>query len=188
MRKNFGAQTWLYPMPVLMIGTYDENGTPDLMNAAWGGIYDTNKIAVCIDPGHKTAKNLLKTREFTVSVADAAHVTECDYVGIISGNDEPEKFKKSGLHAVKAEFVNAPVVAELPMTLECRLLSFDENTGCSTAEIINISADESILGDDGKIDPVKLAPITYDPVHHTYIRLGAVAGKAFSDGNALKGE
>lgn len=185
MRKNFGAQTWLYPMPVLMIGTYDENGTPDLMNAAWGGIYDTNKITVCIDPAHKTAENLLKSREFTVSIGDAGHVSECDYVGIVSGNDEPEKFQKSGLHAERAEFVNAPVVAELPMTLECRLLTFDEKTGCTVAEIVNISADESILDDTGRIDPVKLAPITYDPVHHTYIKLGEVVGKAFSDGKAL---
>ena len=104
MRKNFGAQTWLYPMPVLIIGTYDENGSPNVMNAAWGGIHDTNQIAVCIDPGHKTAENLQNRRCFTVSIGDAAHVTECDFVGIVSGNDVPDKAAKAGFSAVKAEF------------------------------------------------------------------------------------
>ena len=118
MRKNFGAQTWLYPMPVLIVGTYDENGSPDAMNAAWGGTHDTNQIGVCIDPSHKTAKNLLAKKAFTISIGDAAHVVECDFVGLVSGNKEPDKMAKSKLHTHKSEFVDAPVIDELPMTLE----------------------------------------------------------------------
>ena len=186
MRKNFGPQNWLFPMPVLIVGTYDADGTPDAMNAAWGGIHDTNQLAVCIDPGHKTSANLLLNKSFTVSIGTADLITVCDYVGIVSANDEPGKVKKAGLHAEKSDFVDAPLFAEFPMAIECRLVSFDPASGCTVGEIVNISADESILGDSGKIDPVKLAPITFDPVNHTYIKLGEVVGKAFNDGLELK--
>lgn len=185
MRKNFGSQTWLYPMPVLIIGTYDESALPNVMNAAWGGIYDTGKIAVCIDPAHKTAKNMLKTGSFTVSIGDAANLVACDYVGIVSGNNEPDKVAKAGFTPVKSEFVNAPYFAELPMVLECKLLSFDEKTGSTTGEIININADESILDENGKISLAKFTPICYDPVSHNYIAMGTAVGKAFSDGKQL---
>ncbi len=177
-RTNFGKQTFMYPMPVLIIATYDENGTPDAMNAAWGGIHDTNQIGICIDPSHKTAKNLLLKKAFTVSMADAAHVKECDYVGCVSANSVPDKFAKAGFTASKSEFVDAPVINELPMCLECEMVSYDTSTGCMVANIININADDSILT-DGKIDPAKLKPITYDSVNHTYITLGEIAGKAF---------
>ena len=173
-------------MPVLIIGTYNEDGTPNAMNAAWGGIHDTNQISVCIDPSHKTAENIRKRGFFTVSIADAAHVAECDYVGIVSGNDTPDKLKRVNFHTRKAEFSDAPVIEELPLTLECKLISFDANAGCTVAEILNISADESILGDDGKISVDKLQPVTYDPVHHTYIKLGDTVGKAFNDGKKFK--
>ncbi len=185
MRKNFGAQTWLYPMPVLIVGTYDENGSPDAMNAAWGGIHDTNQIGVCIDPGHKTAKNLLARKAFTVSVGDAAHTVECDFLGLVSGNREPDKPGKAGFHVRRAEFVDAPVLEELPMTLECRLVSYDPATGCTVGEIVNVSADERILNDDGNIDPAKFEPITFDPVNHLYRKLGEVVGTAFQDGRKL---
>lgn len=185
MRKNFGAQTILYPMPVFIIATYNEDGTPNAMNVAWGGIHDTNQIGICIAPDHKTAKNILKRKCFTVSMADAAHVVPCDYVGIVSGNDVPDKLAKTGFTAIKSDFVDAPVIAELPMTLECRLISFDEKTGCTVGEIINVNADEHILT-AGKIDPSKLRPITFDPVNHTYLELGGKAGDAFKDGLKLK--
>ena len=186
MRKDFGVKTWLYPMPVLMVGTYDENGVPDVMNAAWGGIHDTNQVAVCIDPSHKTAENLQKIQAFTVSIGTAGQVVACDYLGIVSAHDEPEKLKKAGLHAEKAKFVDAPLIAEFPMTLECKLLSYDTATGCTVGEIVNISADESVLDADGNISAEKLAPLCYDPVRHAYCTLGKAVGKAFSDGNALK--
>lgn len=185
MRKNFGKETTLYPMPVFIIATYDENGNADAMNAAWGGIHDTNQISICISPEHKTAKNLLLKKAFTVSMADAAHVAECDYVGIVSGNDEPEKLKKAGFTVSKAEFVDAPVINELPMCLECEMISYDITTGCMVANIINVNADEKILT-NGKIDPAKLEPITYDPVNHKYLKLGEAVGNAFSDGKKIK--
>lgn len=185
MKKNFGKQTYLYPMPVLIIGTYDENGNPDAMNAAWGGIHDTNQIGVCIDPSHKTAKNLLLKKAFTVSIADSDHVVECDYVGIESANNQPLKFEKAGFTASKSEFVDAPVINELSMCIECELLSYDEKTGCAVGNIINVSAEQAVLT-DGKIDPSKLKAITYDPVNHKYIELGKIVGNAFQDGKRLK--
>ena len=184
MRTNFGKQTFLYPMPVLIIATYDEDGNPNAMNAAWGGIHDTNQIGICIDPSHKTAKNLLKKKAFTVSLADAAHVAACDYVGIASANKEPDKIKKAGFTVSKSEFVDAPVINERPMCLECEMISYDSSTGCMVGNIINVNADDSILT-DGKIDPSKFRPITYDPVNHKYLALGEVVGKAFSDGKIL---
>ena len=186
MRKNFGVKTWLYPMPILIIGTYDENGIPNVMTAAWGGIHDTNQVAVCIDPGHKTAKNLISRGYFTVSIGDAAHTAACDYVGLVSGNDTPEKMTKANFSAVKAEFADAPVIQELPMTLECRLISYDNKTGCTVGEILNISADEGVLDEEGNISPDKMEPICFDPVNHTYRKLGEIAGFAFKDGLALK--
>jgi len=186
MRKNFGVQTYLYPQPVLMIATYDENGVPNVMNAAWGGISESNEISICVDNEHKTAKNVVAAGAFTVSVADAEHLVACDYVGIVSGNKVPDKFERAGFHAVKSEFVNAPLIEELPLALECRLKSYDEETCRMVGEIVNVSADERILDEKGKIDPEKLQPITFDPVHHTYRILGAVVGNAFRDGLQLK--
>ena len=186
MRKDFGSQSWLFPMPVLIVGSYDENGIPDAMNAAWGGIHDTNQIGVCIDPGHKTAANIQLKKCFTVSIGTAETVTACDYVGIVSGNDEPDKFRKAGFHAVKSAFVDAPLIAELPMTLECRLISFDASCGCAVGEIVNVSADESILDENGKVDANKLKPIIYDGVSHAYWGFGEKVGQAFSDGKKIK--
>ncbi|MCR5614225.1 flavin reductase family protein [Treponema sp.] len=185
MKVDFGKKTFLYPMPVLIIGTYDKDGVPDAMNAAWGGIYNTNQICICLDKSHKTVANVKETKAFTVSVADSEHVVECDYVGIVSANDVPDKIKKSGLTAVKSKVVNAPVFEELKMVLECEMVSYDEKTEQLVGNIINVAADESVLT-DGKIDPSKLKPITYDPVNHTYLELGAITGKAFEDGKRLK--
>lgn len=186
MRKNFGAKPYIYPQPVLIIATYDENGTADAMNAAWGGISDDTQISMCLSAGHKTVKNILARKAFTVSMADAAHVTACDYVGIVSANDVPDKMAKAGFHTSKAEFVDAPVIEELPMALECRLVSYDEESCRLVGEIVNVSADERILGENGKIDPVKLEPITFDPVNNAYMKLGEKVGNAFKDGMALK--
>lgn len=185
MRKNFGAKPILYPQPVFIIGTYDETGAPDAMNAAWGGISDTNEVSLCLGAGHKTVKNILKTGAFTISMATADTVVPCDYVGMVSGNNEPNKMEKAGLHAVRSEFVNAPLFAELPMAVECRFKSYDAETCRMVGEVVNVCAEESILT-DGKIDPMKLRPIIYDGVHHAYHVLGEKVGNAFSDGAALK--
>lgn len=185
MRKNFGVKTWLYPMPVLIVGTYNEDGTPNAMNAAWGGIYDTNQVMVCLADDHKTTKNIRDRGAFTVSFATTGTVVPCDYVGIVSGNDVPDKFARAGFHADKSEFVDAPVILELPMTVECQLIKFNED-GICIGQIVNISADESILDGEGKIDTAKLDPICYDSVTHAYWNLGKPVGRAFSDGKQLK--
>ena len=185
MRKNFGAKTWLYPMPVLIVGTYAENGSPNAMNAAWGGIYDTNQAMVCLADDHKTTDNIKATGAFTISFATAKTVVPCDYVGIVSANDVPDKFAKAGFHAVKSEYVNAPIIKELPMTVECKLIKFNED-GICIGEIVNVSADESILDENGKVDAKKLDPIIYDSVTHGYWSLGEKVGQAFADGKKLK--
>lgn len=186
MRKNFGAKPYTYPQPVLIIASYDENGTPDAMNAAWGGISDDTQISMCLSAGHKTVKNILKRKAFTVSMADAAHVAACDYVGIVSANDVPDKLEKAGFHTTRSEFVDAPLIDELPMTLECRLVSYDEESCRMVGEIVNVSAEESVLDENGEIDPGKLQPITFDPVNNAYLKLGEKVGNAFRDGLALK--
>lgn len=185
MRKNFGASSDVYPMPAFIVAAYDEEGKPNCMNAAWGGIYEKNQIMVCLSHGHKTTKNIKHSKAFTVSIADARHVLEADYVGVVSGNKEPDKMAKAGLTTVKSEFVNAPIINEFPMTVECNLLKFNED-GICIGEIVNISADESVLGEDGLVDPQKLQPITFDPYHNVYLKLGEKVGNAFSDGKKTK--
>ncbi len=186
MRKNFGAKPYTYPQPVFIIAAYGEDGTPDAMNAAWGGISDDTQLSMCLSPGHKTVKNILARGAFTVSMADVAHVTACDYVGVESANKVPDKFARAGFHAVKAEFVDAPLIEELPMTVECRLVSYDPESCRMVGEIVNVSADERILDEDGKIDPSKLEPIVFDPVNNAYLKVGEKVGNAFRDGLSLK--
>lgn len=186
MRKDFGAKPWCYPQPVFIIAAYDKDGMPCAMNAAWGGISDDTQISMCLSADHKTVKNIQERGAFTVSMADAAHVVACDYVGVVSGNKVPDKFAKAGFHAEKARMVDAPLIQELPMALECRLVSYDPESCRMVGEIVNVSADESILDHSGKIDPEKLEPITFDPVQHTYRKLGAVVGRAFCDGLQLR--
>lgn len=185
MRKNFGKQTYMYPMPVLIIGTYNEDGTANAMNAAWGGIHNTNEIGICIDKNHKTMANILAKKAFTVSMADTAHIVQCDYVGIASGNNVADKVAKAGFTVNKSENVDAPIINELPMCLECRLVKIDESGEYVVGEIVNVSADESVLT-DGKIDFAKLHAVTYDPVGHNYVELGSAVAKAFSVGKEIK--
>lgn len=185
MRKNFGAKCWLFPMPVLIVGSYDENGVPNAMNAAWGGIYDTNLVMVCLADDHKTTDNIKKSGAFTISFATADKVIPCDYVGITSANDVPDKFARAGFHATKSELVNAPIIDELPMTVECRLVKFNED-GICIGEIVNISADESVLDGEGRVDAKKLDPIIYDSCSHAYWSFGEKVGRAFSDGKKIK--
>lgn len=181
-RVDFGAKPFLYPMPVLIIGTYDENGVPNAMNAAWGIITDMNEITISMSE-HKTTANLTITGAFTVSMATEDTVAACDYVGIESAADVPDKFARAGFHATKSKFVNAPLIDELPMALECKVKSYEAEI--LIGEIVNVTADESILT-EGNIDPKKLRPIVFDPVNNTYLALGKVVGKAFEDGIELQ--
>lgn len=184
MKKNLGVKTVMFPMPVLIIATYNEDNSENAMNAAWGGIHDTNQIGICIAPEHKTAENILKRKAFTVSMADSSHVAACDYIGIVSGSKQPDKCLKAGFSFSKSQFVDAPIINELGMCLECELVSYDETTGCLVGNILNVCADERVLT-EGKIDPEKLEPITYDPENHNYIKLGQVVGKAFQIGKTI---
>lgn len=186
MRKNFGAKPWTYPQPVFILATYDENGVPDAMNAAWGGISDDKELTMCISAGHKTTANILARKAFTVSMATADQAVACDYVGIESGKRVANKLEKAGWHTTKSEFVDAPLVDELPMAVECRLVSYDPESCRLVGEIVNVCAEESVLDSEGKIDVEKLAPITFDPVHNVYRKLGEVVGHAFQDGAKLK--
>ena len=186
MRKNFGAKTMCYPMPVFIIGTYNADGSPNAMNAAWGGISEDKEISICVDCAHKTAENLQARKAFTVSMATAQMLPACDYVGLVSGHEVPDKFAKAGFHAIASAFVDAPLIDQLPMALECEVISYDPDTCRLVGRIVNVCADEAVLDADGKIDVAKLQPLTYDSMHHQYLVLGQAVGHAFQDGLALK--
>ena len=173
MRKNFGAKPFTYPQPVFIIAAYDENHIPNAMNAAWGGISEMNEISICVSKGHKTTANILKRKAFTVSMAEAGQVVACDYVGIVSGNKVADKFARAGFHATRSEFVDAPLIDELSVAMECRLKDSNPET--------------SILrGENGKVDASKVVPIIFDPFNNDYLKVGEKVGNAFSDGKILK--
>lgn len=168
----------------MIIGTYDKDGNPNAMNAAWGGVADYDKIIVCMS-SHKTTENIALTNEFTISIGDVNYVVECDYVGIVSQNKEPNKMQKSRFTTSKAKNINAPIINELPLCLECRLLKILEED-LYLAEIINVNADESILDEKGNISLEKFTPISYDPSTHGYYKVQGRVGNAFSDGKIIK--
>jgi len=180
-RKNFGAKPLCYPQPVFIIATYDENGVPNAMNAAWGGISEENQISICLSPEHKTCKNFAVTGAFTVSMADAAHVAGCDYVGIASGNEVADKFAKAGFTSTKSEFVNAPVINELAVCVECRVIDFNEETCILRGEIVNVSVDESCMTGE-KVDVSKVQPLCFDPFNRAYHVMGEKVGEAWGSG------
>lgn len=159
---------------------------PDAMNAAWGGISEADEISMCLSPGHKTVKKIFARKAFTVSMADAAHVVECDYVGVVSGNDVPNKLEVAGFHTTKSELVDAPIIDELPIAVECELISYDPESCRMVGKIVNVSVDEKVLDENGNVDVAKAAPITFDSFNNTYVKLGDVVGSAFKDGFKLK--
>ena len=183
MRKNF-QNIGFYPQPVLVIGTYDENGTPDAMNVGWGGLVGSVYVELNISEGHKTTANLRKKGAFTVSFADQAHLVEADYVGLVSGNTTPDKIARAGLHPLKSEFVDAPLFEEFPLTLECEVAEITDGPGGLRVigRVVNMSADESILGEDGLVDADNF--LAYDRVRRVYRLLGGVVGQAYHDGQA----
>ncbi len=170
---------------MLIVGTYGEDGQADAMNAAWGGLYDADKVVLCLSAGHKTTANIKKRGAFTVSFADKANLVASDYVGIVSANTEPKKMEKSGFHTTKSQFVDAPLIDELPVALECRFLKITED-GNIIGQIVNVSADESVLDAEGSLDFAKFRPISFEPAHNAYHVLGEKVGRAFHDGAALK--
>ena len=182
MRKDLGNKMNFLPLPVLMIGTYDEEGKANVMNAAWGGIYDHGKIYISLS-NHKTTDNLKIKNAFTVGFATKDTEVISDYCGVVSGRDQ-DKIEKSGVHVIKSNFVDAPIIEEYPLTLECTVESFED--GDLIGKIVNCSVDEKYIDENGKIDVDKMEIITYDMTSNTYRVLGPVVGKAFKDGFDLK--
>ena len=187
MRKNLGSQPAVFPMPVLMVASYDENGTVQVMNAAWGMICDMDKIALFIDEDHATTRAIRQTGAFTVSIADKDHMDVADYFGIATGNKMPDKFERSGYHAEKSTYVNAPVITEFPVTLECELaeITQTENLHAVVGRIVNVSADEKVLSENGKIDPMKLNALIFDQFQNGYYVATQKVGKAWNAGAGL---
>lgn len=186
--KNFKPKAWMLPQPVLIIGTFDADGTPNAMNAAWGGQWDMKEVMISMG-SHATTENLNRTPEFTVAFATVDTMIAADYVGIVSGKTHHDKIARTGWNVSKSANVDAPVFDCFPLTLECRIKEklYESETGCYIiAEIVNILCDEEYLAEDGKPDVEKMNLITFDPVHNGYIRLGARVGNAFHDGSALK--
>ena len=186
MKKNLKLKALIYPLPVLIVGTYDEDGTPNAMNAAWGTVCDTAQVAISLSAHHKTVQNLLKTKAFTVAMADAKNVVAADYVGLVSANDDPNKLAKTGWKITKGECVNAPIIEDLPLVMECKLVSFDPETEICIGDVVNVLADEEILDEKGVVDVKKLNPLCYASGVRGYYTLGEKVGNAFSDGLKLK--
>jgi len=184
--KSFGVQPYLFPMPVLMIATYSENDQVNMMNMAWGGICGENKVALNISAGHKTAQNLKARGAFTISVADVAHMEAADYLGTASGNQVPDKFARTGLTAVKSELVDAPVITDFPVTLECKVASMTEQDGDLhvVGEIVNALAREDVLTND-KVDPAKVNALIFDQFQAGYYSIGQKVGQAWEAGLGL---
>lgn len=187
MRKKLNVTDGIFPMPVLMIATYNDDGNVNVMNAAWGTMIDRDKVALNLSETHKTVKNIKERKGFTVSIADAAHVIEADYFGVVSGNNDPKKFEKSGLTAIRSEFVNAPVVNEFPICLECEFVEYqgDENGIGVVGKVVNVTADEKVMK-DGKIDMSLVNAIAYDPFTLGYYKVTERVGDAFKDGLRIK--
>lgn len=187
-RTNFGPKTWMFPMPVLAIATYNEDGSVNVMTAAWGGICQETPAGIMIDlaKDHKTTANIERTQAFTVAFATADTIAPTDFFGIVSGNKDPKKFEKSGLHAEKSEFVNAPVVQEYKVVLECAVFEKQvvKDDVRFIGEIKNVTVDDSVLT-DGKIDAEKLQPVAWNPISYEYVKLGESVGKAWNVGQAL---
>lgn len=187
MRKDLGSQPALFPMPVLMVAAYDENGRTNVMNAAWGQIGDMDKVVLFLDEEHKTTKNIRRTKAFTVSIADADHMAEADFFGIATGNTMEDKFERTGLHQARSAHVDAPVIEEFPVAMECELLEVveGENIHCVVGKIVNVSADEKVLDPRGKVDPAKLNAFVFDQFQNGYYRIGEKIGTAWNAGKGL---
>lgn len=187
MRKEIKTTEAIFPMPVLMIASYSEDGTIDVMNAAWGMMLERDYIVLNLTESHKTVKNIKNRKAFTVSIADADHVVQADYFGVVSGNVVKNKFEVSGLSAVKSEIVDAPIVNEFPICMECEFIEYQSNQhGCGVVgKIVHVTADEKVMKDD-KVDVSLLNAIAFDPYTHGYYKVTERVGDAFKDGFKLK--
>ena len=183
MRKNIKVTEAIFPMPVLMIATYNEDGSIDVMNAAWGTMLERNQVMLNLTETHKTVKNIKERKAFTVSIADSNHVREADYFGIVSGNNTPNKFENSNLTATKSENIDAPIINEFPICLECEFIEYGE---CGViGKVVNVTADEKVMNGDN-VDISLVNAIAFDPYTHGYYKVNERVENAFKDGLQLK--
>ena len=180
MKKDFGVKNWLLPMPVLMVGSYNDDETANVMTAAWGGTGSDDLLTVCIDSGHKTWANIKKRKAFTVAVGVEGEVKACDALGCVSGNKVADKVARVGWHTDKSAYVDAPVVRELPLVFECELVSMDESSCLVVGRVVNVAAEDTVLT-DGKPDSDKIRPIAYDPMKHIYRSMGGSIAHAYQE-------
>jgi flavin reductase (DIM6/NTAB) family NADH-FMN oxidoreductase RutF len=184
MKKTIKITEAIFPMPVLMIATYNEDGTVDVMNAAWGTMFERDQVILNLTESHKTVQNIRKRKAFTVSIANAKNVVAADYLGIVSGNDVPNKFENTGLTATKSENVDAPIINEFPICMECELLDGESDWGI-VGKVVNTSANEEVMNGDN-VDINLLEAISFDPYTHGYYKATERVGNAFKDGLQLK--
>lgn len=187
MKKQIKTTEAIFPMPVLLISTFNDDGSVDVMNAAWGTMLDRDMVALNLTETHKTVENIKENKGFVVHIADAAHVVEADYFGVVSGNDVPDKLSKAGMTFTKSELVDAPIINELPIAMECEFVEFqDDATGIGViGKVLRTSVEEAYMK-DGKVDIDALGAIAFDPYTHGYYKVGNRVGDAFKDGLRLK--
>lgn len=187
MRKKIQTTEAIFPMPVLMVATYNEDGSTNVMNAAWGMMLERDMVVLNLTETHKTVQNIKRRKAFTVSIADVEHVVEADYFGVVSGNNTPKKFENSGLTSTKSENVDAPIVNEFPICLECEFMEYQDNEyGCGVVgKVVNVTADEKVMKED-KVDVSLVNAIAFDPYTHGYYKVTERVGNAFKDGLQLK--
>ena len=181
MRRNLRMNQYVFPMPVMLVSTYSDDGTPDIMVVTWGGLCTKylDKIVLNIDSFHRTAKNISVKGAFTVSIPDSSHWQCVDFLGSVSADDVGDKVAKIGFHTVKSEFVDAPVISDLPVSIECRVIDISRHDMlCVTGQIINVSADETALNDNGELRMNTTNAIVYEHYTNKYIALGEELGEA----------
>ena len=183
MKKEIKKAPGIFPMPVLMIGTYNEDGSVDVMNAAWGMAQSMKNLKLCLTETHKTVKNMKRTMACTVALGTKDLMTESDYLGIVSANDVADKFEKTGLHAIKSEIIDAPIIEEYPICMECKVIDFEEDG--TLVEVLNIQAEEKYINEDGTLKLGEMGIIAYDPYGHGYYEVGGKVGNAFEEGKKL---
>ena len=187
MKQQIKTTEAIFPMPVLLISTFNEDGSVDVMNAAWGTMLERDMVALNLTETHKTVQNIKARKGFVIHIADAKHVAEADFFGVVSGNNDKDKFAKSGLTFVKSDLVDAPVINEFPIAIECEFIEYQNNpTGIGViGKVVRTSVEEANLK-DGKVDIDSLEAIAFDPYTHGYYKVSGRVGEAFKDGLKLK--
>jgi flavin reductase (DIM6/NTAB) family NADH-FMN oxidoreductase RutF len=191
MKKSFGAKTLVFPTPVWVVGTYDREGRPNAMSAAWGGICCSQPpcLAVSLRKATYTYGNIVARKAFTINVPSEIHVRQADYFGMVSGKNV-DKFAAAELTPIRSSIVDAPFIEEFPLVVECRLLHSIE-IGLHTqfvGEILDVKAEDSVFDEKGYVDIEKVRPILFEPEINTYHGVGKLLGRAFSMGKEIRGK